>query len=82
MASKKRPATLTPRRAYTFDQICSLHTDNHETPRTWLMLDVGVVTLCNQRNGEEPTAEITIKRRDFERLVDWYNRAQRCRRKS
>lgn len=63
---------LTPQQAKTFKQICSLKTDNCGTPRSWISVDVGVVCIYNQRNGESSTGNVTLSRADFERFIRWY----------
>jgi len=69
MADKK----LTPREAKTYHQICALDRDNLSTRKGWIIVDVGKVTLVNQRPGHELSGEVTFTRAQFERLIDWYN---------
>lgn len=70
--------TLSPRKARTFKQMVSLKTDNHHTKESWILLMEGnSICISNQRNGEALTASITIQRKDFNRLIDWYNKEQK-----
>lgn len=73
---------LTPRTAKSFEQICSLKCDNIQTKDSWILIDVGVVHIHNQRNGEESTGEVTLTRKEFERFADWYNGKKKFRRKT
>lgn len=63
---------LAPIDAKTFKQICSLSADNHETRDYWILLDEGVICLAKQRSGQDPTHEMRIPKRDFDKLVRWY----------
>lgn len=64
---------LIPRNAKTFSQICKLKYDNVDTKNSWILIDEGVIHIYNQKSGEEPTGNITLTRREFNRFVDWYN---------
>ena len=63
---------MKPIEARTFNQICSLKRDNMSTKDFWLQLDVGIVTLAKQRNGEPCEASMRISRKQFDRIVQWY----------
>lgn len=67
---------MRPRDTKTFKQICKLRTDNHDTKDGWIIIDVGEVLLCNQRNGEASTGQVKFSRRAFNALIDWYQREQ------
>lgn len=75
---------MTPRKAVYPRDIYGLRSDNHSTKQGWIALDGGEVTICAQRPGELPrgsTGTVSLSRRDFNALVDWYNRPQKLRRK-
>ena len=70
---------LRPRDAKTFNQQCLLQTDGHGTKDYWILIDCGKVYIHAQRVSESTTQRIAIRRGDFNRLVDWYNREQKLR---
>ena len=70
---------MTPRRAVKLDDICKLQTDHHDTCDAWIIIDGPQVTISKQRNGEPRTASVTLSRRSFNVLIDWYNRDQKVR---
>ena len=72
MAKKK----LSPREAKTFKQICSLKRDNIDSKTSWILIDVGVVYIHNQENGEISTGKVVLTRQEFNKFVDWYNGQQ------
>jgi hypothetical protein len=67
---------LSPRNAKTLGQFCSLKRDNFGTRESWILSEENTVTLCNQKKGESNTAQITIKKSHFNKLIDWYNTEQ------
>ena len=67
---------MSPREAKTFKQIFQLQSDNHAVKAGWIMIDGSVVVLCKQRDGEHAEAMVKLSRREFEALIDWYNRKQ------
>jgi len=72
MSKNTKRATLSPRDAKRFHQICQLRTDHKDTKHGWLMVDEGKVTIMNQQDGQSSTGEVTFSRREFNALVDWY----------
>jgi len=62
----------TPMEAKTFNDICSLKRDNLTAGGYWIILNELGITICKQNPGEEPTQEITIPRKSFNRMVKWY----------
>lgn len=72
---------MTPRQTRTFEDICRLQTDHCDTKEAWLSVDVGSITIMNQRTGEPSTGQVTLTRHAFGRFVDWYLREQKMRRK-
>ena len=47
--------------------------DNVNTRNSWILLSYGHLTICNQRRGEACTGEVRLSRREFNKMVDWYN---------
>ena len=72
----KRIASLSPRGAKTFNQLCSLRRDNWSWGDWWIMSDGGTVSITQQKVGESPSQEISVPMSAFNRLIDWYNRPQ------
>ena len=72
--SKLKALTIpkAPIEANTFDEICKLPRDSLSLKEFWLQIDVGRVSLAQQRSGESCQAVISIPRKDFDRLVRWY----------
>lgn len=71
--------TLSPQKARTSKQICSLQTDNHDTKNAWIMLNGSRISICEQKVGESSTAAVKISRRDFDAFVRWYLKPQKVR---
>lgn len=76
-----KKSQLSPHEARTDKQICSLRSDNVDAPEGWMMIDEGVVTLCNQRSGEHSTGTVQFTRRSFKKFADWYLKPQPVRTK-
>lgn len=80
MSARKK---LSPRKARTFNQICSLNRDNLSSKHGWIVVDdEGSVTIAEQANGCEAKGIVRLPRREFNRLVDWYNKEQELRPRS
>jgi hypothetical protein len=63
---------MTPQTARTDEQIAQLERDHIDTPDFWICVDATTVTLTKQRNGEAPTAEISMPKGVFDRFVSFY----------
>lgn len=72
MAKRKQAKILTPRQARTLDQVCAMPRDNVGTDEHWLLVDGHTVAICQQRDGESPTAKIVMPRETFDAFADWY----------
>jgi len=64
---------MTPREAKTRDDVANLKRDNISFPNFWMMAIEGEVTICEQTPGEHPKNTVTIPRKVFNQMVDWYN---------
>ena len=67
---------MKPRDAKTERQELSLHSENHGVAEGWILIDGPKVHLHAQKEGEASTGSITMSRRGFNALIDWYNREQ------
>jgi len=69
----KKKKVLSPREAKTDAQFDKLGRDNIDTKDAWILVDAENVHICNQRDGESSTGEVSLSRKDFEKFIDWYN---------
>ena len=63
--------TMSARRANTLDKICSVRRDNISSGKYSILTDEKKVYLWS---GEE---RLSLPKKDFNRLIDWYNREQK-----
>lgn len=78
----KKSKFMRPRDVKGLDNICKLRSDNKTSGDFWILLDgrtPNSVTLCAQKNGEASTSQISIPKRHFNKMVDWYMRGQQLR---
>ncbi len=61
------------------DQVCELQTSLHTLKNFWILTEGYRVSLYEQKSSESPTQHITIPKRQFDALVEWYMREQECR---
>lgn len=75
----KKSKKLSPKEAKTIKEVCSLETDNYSTKDFWIMVDPcnKDVTIMNQRVGESATQKISIHKKDFNKLIEWYLKDQK-----
>ena len=66
----------TLRGATTLDEICKLKRDNYAVAGFWICADECRITITQQRPGESATASVTVPRRQFNALIDFYQREQ------
>jgi hypothetical protein len=71
--------TLSPRKARTDNELCQMRRDNFDTDNHWILTDTFRVTIAAQKLGEGATQSITVPRKTFDKLVDWYMREQKLR---
>jgi len=76
----KEMKRLSPRKTIRYNDILKLQTENHCVKAGWILLDNNTVIVANQRAGESSTATVKFTRREFNALIDWYNREQTLRR--
>ena len=67
---------LSPRKARS-DQLVKLNTDNTQTENYWILLNEGYVTIAEQTVGEPCQNDIQIDKKQFNKIIDWYNREQK-----
>lgn len=65
----------------TESQSLRLRMDNLNVDDSWILVDVASarVTICNQRPGELFTGQVHLTRKQFNKMIDWYNRPQKMR---
>ena len=73
----KTQDTLSPRAANTFNKVCSLQSDNKSAGKADLMVHEDRVSIYPD-NGTTK-GWVTISKRDFNKLIDWYNSPQKLR---
>jgi hypothetical protein len=71
---------LSPRQAKTFDDVCKLNTDNHSLKDYWICLTGNnKINITKQRVGASSTESISIDRKSFNHLIDWYLKPQKLK---
>jgi hypothetical protein len=61
-----------PKTANTTAKICTLKRDNLTVGDHWCLVGDDTVTICRQKTGTSAEAEITMTKRDFNRIVKFY----------
>lgn len=74
---------MRPRDARTFDDVCRLQADNypHDPKRKGAILIEGPVVHIYGELDDGTVKSVTMSRKDFSRIVDWWNRDQIMREK-
>ena len=67
--------------ADTLDKVCKLQTDHHDLKESWILLDGANGVITEQKNGESATDSVRIKVSAFNRMVKWYTKQQRLRKR-
>ena len=67
---------LSPREARN-DQFAKLNSDNKSTESYWILINENHVTMTEQTPGEIPKRSISFDKKQFNKLIDWYNRGQK-----
>ena len=68
-----------PKTAKTFEQVCTLRSDNADAGDFWIITDGPTVSLNAQKLGHPASASITIPKEEFNRLIRWYHRPTKGR---
>lgn len=76
---KRQPRIYSPRTANTFNKVCSLQRDNLDFPCYWFSVSDETVTIAEQTSGHPATAVITLSKRDFNRIIKFYETPTRHR---
>lgn len=66
-----------PRTAKTTEALHALVCDNLDTGNFWILVQEDHVVITAQHDGQEPTTSIEIPKREFNKIVDFYNGSQR-----
>ncbi len=67
---------LSPRKARS-DQFPKLNSDNKSTENYWILINENHITMTEQASGENPKGSICFDRKQFNKMIDWYNREQK-----
>jgi len=70
------------RNARTFEELCELRRDHFSTKHYWISADETTVSIYAQTSGEEPRESVTVPRRQFNALIDFYQREQLPRKRA
>lgn len=63
---------LTPKTANSFKKICKLESDGFSTRNSWIALEERHVYIYNQKNGHSATGKVILTKKEFERLIKFY----------
>ena len=63
-----------PKTAHMFNQVCALRTDNISFSWGWAFVDEDTITISMQVTGKPCTESVSITKRDFNRLIRWYEK--------
>lgn len=67
---------LSPKDCKTNKQVCSQKSDNFDVRGFWIIADEKTVTICQQKRGEPAKDSVTIPKKKFDKLIDWYTTKQ------
>ncbi len=76
---KMKPTKLSPREAKTFDEVCLLQCDNKAFGKADILIHEDRVSIWPESKTSE--GWIVLSKRDFNRMIDWYNKEQLTRKK-
>jgi hypothetical protein len=79
MKTKLNKTYLSPYGANTLDKVCRLGRDNFSAGEHWILTDGFTVSVTAQKAGSAPTRQVTIPRKEFNKLISWYIRPQKLR---
>lgn len=69
-------AACSLRNATTVKKLCALERDNYAIGGFWITADEKYVTITMQKLGERARGQISVSRRVFDRLIDFYQKDQ------
>ena len=72
---------LSPMEANEIDDICRMESDNYESGDFRILQDGVVVSLGEQKVGQNPTQVISMRKANFNQLIEWYIKKQNLKRK-
>lgn len=73
--------TMSPMEANAEHKVIKLQTDNYGTKDYWILIDGDFVCMHKQKIGQESKQKITIKRSGFNRMIKWYTKQQKLRKR-
>lgn len=72
----KKPTKMSPKSAKSMKQVCRLESDNFDADGFWILHGINTISLAQQRLGEPCKESITIPKKEFDRMIEWYMREQ------
>lgn len=72
---------MSPKQARTNEEACRLNRDNISVGDYWIMGGHADVYIARQKEGQKAESIISIPREVFIRMVNWYQRPQKIRRR-
>jgi len=73
---------MRPYDAKTERQKLDLSSDNHQTKSAWILVGFTTVSIANQESGQPASGLVKIPHGEFNRLIDWYMRDQKARKRA
>lgn len=71
-----KEAAFSPKTVKSIDDLCRMKSDNYTAGDFWILVDPPNVTIAAQKTGEKATGMITMSRRQFDKLIAWYQQDQ------
>lgn len=72
---------MSPKQARTDEEVCRLNRDNISVGDYWIIGGGDDVYISRQKEGQPAESNISIPRDVFIRMVNWYQRPQKLRRR-
>lgn len=72
----KNSKRISPREVTRESAIIKLKSDNISTKKFWALIHGRHITIAKQANGEQADFMIEIPKKDFNTIIDWYNKKQ------
>ncbi|WP_024516881.1 hypothetical protein [Bradyrhizobium sp. Tv2a-2] len=73
----KKPTKMAPRAAKTPEEVCQLQTANFDVDGFWILHGINTISFAEQKLGKPSKQTITISKKAFDKMVDWYLRDQK-----
>lgn len=76
---KEKRKTIAPRNSKTLKEVCSMPSDNYGGRTHWILANHQTVTIAQWKKGQTNTNMVTLKKKQFNELIDWYLREQKLK---